>query len=374
MLQPETKIVPVPSVPGRILVTSDIHGHLSHLKSLLKKADFCENDLLIIAGDMLDKGAESLNTLRYVMALCEKGNVLPLIGNADAAQLTILNLLSGENAPSVYEDILAMRDWYGTCFFEELAAECGCVLNSPEDVLAARDKILRCCRAEIEFLAKLPTVAEAENFVFVHGGLREKAVADNAAKTVRELTKYDAFMENTPHIFDKYLIVGHWPVNLYNHSIQQLNPVVNREKHIISIDGGCGTKRREEQLNMLVLPDGGCDVEDIVFLREEKFPVIRALENQSPSEDSLHINWTTRDVNILQPGEEFTYVKHIASGRKLTVPTSRIYGENKCNDYTDYLLPVKAGDALSLLEVTSAGVIAKQNGIVGWYLGKYEEG
>lgn len=60
--------------------------------------------------------------------------------------------------------------------------------------------------------------------------------------------------------------------------------------------------------------------------------------------------------------------------KKLTVPTSRIYGENKCNDYTDYLLPVKAGDALSLLEVTSGGVIAKKNGVVGWYLGKYEKG
>lgn len=373
MLQPETKIVPVPSVPGRILVTSDIHGHLSHLKSLLKKADFGENDLLIIAGDMLDKGAESLNTLRYVMALCEKGNVLPLIGNTDAAQLTILNLLSGENAPSVYEDILAMRDWYGTCFFEELAAESGCVLNSPEDVLAARDKILRCCRAEIEFLAKLPTVAEAENFVFVHGGLREKAVADNAAKTVRELTKYDAFMENTPHTFDKYLIVGHWPVNLYNHSIQQLNPVVNREKHIISIDGGCGTKRRVCQLNMAVLPGGSCAAEDISFLYVENFPVIRALENQSPSEDPLHINWVTRDIRILEPGEEFTFIEHLYSGRQLHVPNSFLRGENRCEDYTDYLLPVKAGDVLTLIEKTSRGCIVKQNGIVGWYLGKYEE-
>ena len=123
---------------------------------------------------------------------------------------------------------------------------------------------------------------------------------------------------------------------------------------------------------MLLLPDAGCPVEDITVLSVEKFPTIRALEDQAPGENSIHINWTTRDVNILQPGEEFTYIEHIASGRKLYVPTSRIYGENKCNDYTDYLLPVKAGDALSLLETTSRGVIAKRNGVVGWYLGKYE--
>jgi len=37
----------------RILVTSDIHGHLSYFKKVLKKAGYCSDDLLIIIGDKL---------------------------------------------------------------------------------------------------------------------------------------------------------------------------------------------------------------------------------------------------------------------------------------------------------------------------------
>ena len=68
----------------RILVTSDIHGHLSYLKKVLEKAHFSDEDILIIIGDIIEKGPESLKTLRYVMELCKRGNVIALLGNVDA--------------------------------------------------------------------------------------------------------------------------------------------------------------------------------------------------------------------------------------------------------------------------------------------------
>lgn len=42
----------------------------------------------------------------------------------------------------------------------------------------------------------------------------------------------------------------------------------------------------------------------------------------------------------------------------------------RCDDYTDYVLPVSPGDALALVEVTPDGCIVKKNGVVGWYFGK----
>ena len=49
--------------PGqRILMISDIHGHDSVFRKLLKKAAFTQGDALVIVGDLLEKGTESQRT------------------------------------------------------------------------------------------------------------------------------------------------------------------------------------------------------------------------------------------------------------------------------------------------------------------------
>ena len=45
-----------------------------------------------------------------------------------------------------------------------------------------------------------------------------------------------------------------------------------------------------------------------------------------------------------------------------------------CNDCTDYILPLKPGDRISIVERTSRGVLAKHNGVSGWYFGRLKEG
>lgn len=61
-----------PSPDQRLLVVSDVHGHLRWLKELLKKMAYGGNDVLVIVGDLVDKGPESLGTVRYVMELCRQ--------------------------------------------------------------------------------------------------------------------------------------------------------------------------------------------------------------------------------------------------------------------------------------------------------------
>lgn len=355
----------------RILVTSDIHGYLSYFKNILEKASFSENDVLFIVGDMIEKGPDNLGTLRYVMELCRQGNVVPLIGNVDAYRLQLIDGLSEENATDFYNYILRLRKWIGSSFYEELAAECGYAINSPEDILLAKQDVIAHFQNEFQFLANLPTVVETQNYIFVHGGLREKEVLANERKGLFELTKFDAFMAKTPHVFDKYVTVGHWPVALYNTSIQQLNPIINRDKKIISIDGGCGLKK-EAQLNLLIIPDIRCSVDEISYLSYDSIPTIRALDDQKGSESPLFISWINREIKILEKGEEFSYVEHLQSGRKLHIPNTYIQKDAECSDYTDYILPVKKGDKLSLLSKYSKGCIVKKNGVIGWYCGKYE--
>lgn len=354
----------------RILVTSDIHGHLSYFKKLLRKASFSDEDLLIIVGDILEKGPESLNTLRYIMKLCKQGNVIPLIGNVDAYRVKLIYELSEENVYSFYNYIMNLRQWAGSSFYEELAAECGYAINKAEDILQAKNDVIAHFENEFRFLTTLPTVIETQNYIFVHGGLREKQISDNSCKSVFELTKYDAFAENTPHTFEKYVVAGHWPVVLYRSDVPQMNPVINREKRIVSIDGGCGVKK-DGQLNLLIIPDINCSVDDISYVSYDETPTVRALENQLPSTDSVYISWLNKEIKILHEGEEFSYIEHVKSGRKLYIPNSYIKNETECRDYTDYLLPVKAGDTLSVIFQCSKGCIVKNNGVIGWYRGKY---
>lgn len=369
MINLTTKIERIALEQGkRILVTSDIHGYLSYFKKVLKKACFSDNDILFIVGDMIEKGPENLNTLRYVMELCKKGNVIPLIGNVDAYRLKLIYKLSEENVCGFYDYILNLRKWAGSSFYEELAAECGYTINTPEDILLSKQDVITHFENEFKFLANLPTVVETQNYIFVHGGLREKQVSDNLEKGIFELTKFDAFAENTSDVFDKYVIAGHWPVVLYGSDIPQMNPIINRDKKIISIDGGCGVKK-DGQLNLLIIPDINCSVDEISYISHDEIPAGYALENQSPSTDSIYISWVNREIRILDKGKDFSYIEHVKSGCKLHIPNSFLRNETECFDYTDYVLPVNKGDRVSIISQNSKGYIVKKDGVIGWYYG-----
>lgn len=373
MLEITTKLQKTNIESGkRILVTSDIHGYLTYFKSILARADFSDNDILIIVGDMIEKGPQNLETLRYIMSLCKKGNVIPLIGNVDAYRLKLIYNLSEDNVSGFYNYILNLREWVGSSYYEELAAECGYEINSPDDILLSKQDVITHFKNEFDFLINLPTIVETQNYTFVHGGLREKHVNDNINKGVLELTKFDAFMNNTENVFGKYVIVGHWPVCLYNDRLQQFNPIIDKNKKIISIDGGCGVKK-DGQLNLLIIPDIDCDINEISYISYDEIPAIYAAENQKASEDSLNITWLNNKIRIINKGDEFSYIEHIPTAQKLHIPNTYLRNENECFDYTNYKLSVKSGDKLSLIAKTSKGCIVKKNGVAGWYLGKYIE-
>ena len=68
--------------PGRrVVAVSDVHGNLPFLKGILDKVRFTQSDVLVIVGDLLEKGEQSLATLRYVLALQKTHTVYTLSGN-----------------------------------------------------------------------------------------------------------------------------------------------------------------------------------------------------------------------------------------------------------------------------------------------------
>lgn len=369
---PELKIKHVNIEPDkRILVTSDIHGHFSYFRKVLEKAKFSENDILIIVGDIVEKGTESLNTLRYVMELCEKGNVIPLIGNVDAWRLHMINGICAESVQGFYDYLLDLRSWFGTSFFDELTNELGYISECPEDILKSKDQVITHFKQEFDFLSNLPAIVETQNYIFVHGGLRDKKPDDNCKRNLFELLKYDNFM-STELCFDKYVVVGHWPVTLYGDKIAQSNPIINKEQKIISIDGGCGIKEYG-QLNLLIIPDIDCNIESVYYISYDDIPAYRALMPQEESADSINIRWLNNEIKILEKSDDFTYAEHISSGRRIWIHNNYIHDDTHCRDYTDYALPVRKGDKLSLIRETPKGYIVKKDGVTGWYYGEMEK-
>ena len=60
----------------RIIVISDIHGHLDRFQALLKKVKYTPEDYLIILGDFVEKGDQVIETIHYVQELSKRDRVL----------------------------------------------------------------------------------------------------------------------------------------------------------------------------------------------------------------------------------------------------------------------------------------------------------
>lgn len=351
-------------------MTSDIHGNASLLKRLLKEAEFSGEDMLFILGDLIEKGPESLAALRYVSELSGMENVQVLIGNVDLWRLQLLEGLNEENCQSFYDFLSQMR-WWESNIFDEMAGELRISLDSPQKALSCKELLLESFRTELDFIRSLPAVVETSNYIFVHGGLPCRNLEEVKNKEIYEVLKFDGFADSGLS-FQKYVVAGHWPVAIYNDNICQTNPLINRSQHIISIDGGCGL-HEYGQLNLLIIPEIDCEIDRITHIACDGLERFEAVTSQEASAASVNIHYGNRRVRILEEGDEFTCVEHSASGRRLRVPTSHIYGRDgewASAGYTDYLLPVKTGDTLALVEQTSEGYFVKKGGVCGWYLGE----
>lgn len=360
----------------RMLVTSDIHGHLGHLKTVLDKARFSEDDILIIVGDIIEKGPESLNTLRYVMELSERDNVIVLPGNVDVSRLRWINKICEEKLERFYRELLKTKEWFGHGFVDELAGELGYAIDSPGDLCRVKEDILAHFEREFLFILNLPTVLETQNFIFVHGGLRDEKLADNEKREAFDLIKYDNFMNSTPLHFEKYVVAGHWPVNNYEGSVLRLNPIINQEKRIIAIDGGCGIKRYG-QLNLLIIPEVDCGPEEIDYISYDTLPVCTALTRQEEVLPELIINYGRDEIQVLESDGDCIRVFHPESGRTFWIPEGYFWKDSQdtvhCYDYSDHLLGIQPGERISLIKKTSRGSIVKKDGIIGLYYGEMEQ-
>lgn len=167
------KITLMPKPGQQVLVTSDIHGCYGHLVSALEKAHFTRDDLLIIVGDILEKGYDRLKTLRYIMQLSKTHQVIALIGNVDLNRLNSFASLSENPDEAAYHlnYLKSYRNWRGSCFYDDMCKELGFLPQNKADILKLHPLVMEHFKPELDFLWHLPTVLETPHYIFTHGGI-----------------------------------------------------------------------------------------------------------------------------------------------------------------------------------------------------------
>lgn len=351
-----------PQIPAgrRVLAVSDIHGNLPFFTGLLAGTHFSEDDVLILVGDMLEKGKNSLELLRYIMQLEQSHTVYTLCGNCDGLVLRF------------FED-----DSWDTGFFStylpahpestlrQLADELH--FDRWEDLPALRTALRQAYPHIWAWLKGLPTILECGEYVFVHGGV----------PTLEHMEELDSWkcMKNDNflmqgHSFSKYVVVGHWPVTLYDPAIPSSAPIIHHQRRIVSIDGACVLKV-DGQLNALIIPD--ISRPHFTWQSYDGLPTVTALDPQAPSTDSVNIRWGRSKLELVQQGEETSLCRHLETGRVMPILNSYLRDGPRglwCEDSTDYRLPVSPGDALTLVVRTQNGYLCKKDGVTGWYFGR----
>lgn len=352
---------------GRIIAVSDIHANLPYFKGLLGRVQLAPEDTLIICGDLLEKGLESLKTLRFIMELSKTRRVFCVSGNCDCWNRQ-LDFPTAGSDEYVTRYVLAERDGWGKGLIAEMCMEIGYPITENLDMDSMRSALLEAFVPELDFLRAMPQVIETEHYTFVHGGLPGGKPEEWGAWACM---KNDNFMRQGRR-FDKWVIVGHYPVMLYGGDTTCANPIIDRESKIISIDGGCVLKD-DGQLNALIIPHNGSA--DFDFVAYDSFPVKRVKTAQKGSEKSIYVRWGDNTVRVLERGEEFSHCLHIRTGYELDILTPYLYGEGEevsCNDCTDYVLPLEVGDEVSVVVETSRGYLVKHKGTSGWYHGELD--
>ena len=342
---------------------SDIHGHLQNFQNLLKKVGFSKEDILVIDGDVLEKGPQSLATLRYVMQLAKEYTVYQVLGNND----WLWDELETEDNQA-NEDLLGYM-LSRNSIFNEMCMELGIEVSDQMDVTAMKQQLKAAFQAEWNYLRELPDILESEHYIFVHAGIESE---DLQQQEKIKCVKNDWFFSREI-CFSRWCIVGHFPTCLYDKEKIDCAVLIDRKRKLISIDGGCVVKN-SGQLNALIIPEDGS--EEFAWNCVDDLPKAVAVQAQSTSEQAHSIHWPDNVVQVIKQEGDLSLCRTENSGIEMWIPNSMLVewrGKMYTDETTDYQLEIDAGDEVSVVARTSRGTLVKKNGLLCWYFGTLED-
>lgn len=348
----------------RMIVISDIHGHLDRFKSLLQKVKYTPDDYLIILGDFVEKGDQVIETIHYIQKLNQNKRTYVLTGNCEWALDALLTIPELANQiPQYLKRISAngcIREVYHLLHLDD----------GHETMLGVQKKIAEYLKEELAFISHLPVTLKINQFLFVHAGIEKRK--DYQKSSLSSLLEMQHFYDQG-HILDEMVIVGHLPTSNYyiDHICNDI--IIDYDKRIISIDGGTGVKS-VSQLNALIIEchDGKVEYkQDYV----QPLPIYWVIEDVYEPMEYVHkIGYPYYEVQIQKKGNQFSECYQEETHQRMLIKNEFLYqknGKTYClDDYTDYMISVNAGEYVKLLGVYDQYAYVIYQNQIGWI--KYE--
>lgn len=214
-----------------VYATSDLHGYpLDQFKTLLKKADFCDDDFLYLLGDVIDRNGDG--GVEILCWLLKQPNVQLILGNHEAMLLScefIFDEITEKSIQAVTADKLELLQTY--------------LQNGGDVTLKALRELYQVSPGTVsdilEYLHEAPlyeaVTAGRNDFLLVHAGIGN-------FETGKKLSQYiaDDFLWANPELEDEYFediitVFGHTPTRSYG---EEHTGKIMKTKTWIDIDVG----------------------------------------------------------------------------------------------------------------------------------------
>lgn len=344
----------------RMIVISDIHGHLDRFKSLLNKVQYTPNDYLIILGDFVEKGDQVIDTIHYVQQLNQNERTFVLAGNCEWALDALLTV------PELASQILP--------YLKRVSSN-GCIRevyhrlhldDGHETMLGIQKKIYEYLKDEISFVSHLPVTLKINQFLFVHAGIEKRK--DYQKSSLSSLLEMQMFYEKG-HLLDEMVIVGHLPTSNYHKHYICNDIIIDEDKKMICIDGGTGVKSIS-QLNALIIKS---QQGHITYQQEsvQPLPKYKVKKDVSYDQEVVHkIAFPYYEVSLLQKNSQFSLCLQKETNQTLMIKNEFLYQKNNklycLDDYTDQMLSVLKNEIVKVIGIYDQYAYAIYHNKVGW--------
>ncbi|AYF06115.1 MULTISPECIES: metallophosphoesterase [Bacillus] len=350
------------SIPNdvRVIVISDIHGELPLLKELLHKVNFKDKDYLIINGDLCEKGKDSIGVVNYVMNLVKNNsNVHVVEGNCEVLVDALLNENPGLINYLCTRKHSIFKEWLECVHFS---------IHEDTSIQKVREVLMSHFSKEIKWLTELPTAIETEDYIFVHAGLEDR---EDWKETERKNAIAMPEFFNKSHRANKYVVVGHWPVVNYSDNAPSNNPVIDKEKKVIAIDGGNAIKEAGQLNAFIIQRTRAGDMFSYTYV--DYFPEYEVIADFNANSDMQGgVTYPYYYIEPLEKLKDYRICKQRKTNKLLFVKNEYIRQLNSGEytvktDISCAQISVRKGDIVSLIDGSCSGYdLVKRDGIEGW--------
>ncbi|MBQ4641965.1 MAG: metallophosphoesterase [Oscillospiraceae bacterium] len=225
-----------------IYVTSDLHGYpLNLFLDLLNDAGFSENDFLFVLGDVIDRGAQGAELLRW---MAEQPNVQLILGNHEAMLLSCDFLFE-----TVTDERLSKLD------IEKMNLLNVWLSNGATPTLSGLRKFLKeepdVMEGILDYLRDAPlydtVTIGGKNFILVHAGLENFHPSRPLNYYTPDELLWARPTMDTQYFDDAVVVFGHTPTEFFG---EQYRGKVIKTKSWICIDTGAATGNKPMLLRL----------------------------------------------------------------------------------------------------------------------------